>query len=69
MSGNDQISKYSCQNVECNCVSGRYLCDPNGTDLTEWFTSEDGPKGPSTMECIEPVKKGDTRKCTFSGTL
>ncbi|KAI8908931.1 hypothetical protein EDD86DRAFT_191026 [Gorgonomyces haynaldii] len=52
-----------CNKVRCGCYPGRLLCGEGGSvDITEWFESEEGPKGPGAFECSQVF--GD-RSCTF----
>ena len=61
-------TSYACENVSCHCIPGRLLCGEGGSvDLTEWFTSEEGPKGPSNFACEETYSVGNSRPCSFSG--
>ena len=57
-----------CSKLKCKCFPGRLLCGENGSlDLNEWFTSEEGPKGPSTFKCEESYIEGKLqRSCVFS---
>lgn len=50
---------YACENMQCRCVPGRFICGENGSiDISQYF--EDDIKGPATFEC----KTG--KGCTFS---
>lgn len=62
------ITKTTCDKVHCACYPNQLLCDPSGLDITEWFLSEEGPKGPGTFKCKETtVDVVVKRDCTFSG--
>ncbi|KAL4246441.1 ABC transporter domain-containing protein [Abortiporus biennis] len=53
------ITRYACDNMQCRCVPGRFICGEDGSvDIHEYF--EDYIKGPATFEC----KTGSG--CTFS---
>ncbi|KAJ3256010.1 hypothetical protein HK103_005817 [Boothiomyces macroporosus] len=57
-----------CPELECSCYKSRLLCGEGGSlDLTEWFTSEDGPHGPGKFICDESIgSNGITRNCLFT---
>jgi hypothetical protein len=59
-----------CPKVQCKCFPGRLLCGEGNTlDLTEWFGSEEGPKGPGKFQCDETLDENGVieRSCFFSG--
>ena len=64
------VTEISCPKVQCDCFPGRLLCGEGNTlDLTEWFGSEDGPKGPGKFYCDEfyDSHKLLQRSCYFAG--
>ena len=67
---NRNTSSITCSHIECGCIPDRLLCrSSEPPDLSEWFPSEDGPKGPAQIDCVEPNADDPTRKCTFSGNF
>ncbi|KAJ3188914.1 ATP-binding cassette sub- G member 2 [Gaertneriomyces sp. JEL0708] len=70
---NSNNTKITCAKMKCGCYPGRMLCDPQGFDLSEWFSSDDpeegGPRGPSDFICLEKQTPNDQlteRECRFS---
>jgi hypothetical protein len=65
--GSVNATSSQCKKAKCACIPGNELCGQSGSiDLTEWFTSPDGPQGDSTFECEEPKIPGGDRVCSFS---
>ncbi|TCD61218.1 hypothetical protein EIP91_008769 [Steccherinum ochraceum] len=53
------VTQYRCEEMQCRCVPGRFICGEDGSvDIHEYF--EDDIKGPATFKCESG--KG----CTFS---
>ncbi|CAL1717265.1 unnamed protein product [Somion occarium] len=53
------VTLYSCENMQCRCVPGRFICGENGSvDIHEYF--EEDIKGPASFRC--ETGQG----CTFS---
>lgn len=66
--GDMNVTTTTCSQVACKCYPERFLCEENATDLSEWFQSEEGPKGPGTFHCEEVIQPdGIKRRCYFSG--
>ena len=68
--GPKNLTDILCPKVQCKCFPGRLLCgEGNSLDLTEWFKSSDGPKGPGTFKCEESFDSSGKllRYCIFTG--
>jgi hypothetical protein len=53
-------------------MPNKFLCGGGGIDLdlTEWFVSEEGPKGPGEFQCSETYSpSGLHRECVFTGII
>ncbi|KAI1338403.1 hypothetical protein F5Y15DRAFT_128100 [Xylariaceae sp. FL0016] len=59
---NQNSTSYKCPDVECKCITDRFLCGADGSvDLTDFL--RESVEGPATFNCLQ--QNGGTNKCKF----